>query len=157
MSLTNYLVNQLLAEYFTTGQYVALHISDPTNAGLASTELSPTTMPSYARQPVTWTSPLNRAVVNANLIQWVALPVVNIGYLGIWDAVVGGNLLAALECPDPFEIVRAGSSIHLPPSTIAVTIGSDLQGFQIPDPTSSDGAIPSNELPFTDIPTPQTL
>jgi hypothetical protein len=132
MALTNLLVNQILGQYFTTGQYIGLHISDPTTAGLATTELSPTTMPSYARQPVIWTPPLNRAVVNANLLQWLALPAVTVGYLGVWDAVTGGNLLAVMECIEPFEIILPGSSIHLPPSTIGVTLGDSPRSTPAP-------------------------
>lgn len=158
MSLTNFLVNQVLSDYFTSNgtQYLALHITDPTNSGLATTELSTTSMATYTRKQVTWSTPVNRAVTNTNLIQWQAMPAVNIGFLAVWDAPTGGHLLATMPVADPFEIATAGATIYLPIGSIAVTIGSAIPGYLMPDPASLDGVIPATTPPDTTTPPPAT-
>jgi hypothetical protein len=130
LAITNFLVNLILADYFSSGstQYVALHISDPTNAGLADTELSTVSAPTYTRQAVTWSSPVNRGIYNTNLLSWLALPVVSIGYLAVWDAATGGHLLAVFPAKPTFDVTTAGGSIKIPAQSIAVVMGGSPDG-----------------------------
>jgi hypothetical protein len=136
MALTTYMVNQILEARFTdppSGQYVGLHISDPTNAGLANTELTTISAPNYTRQEVFWSEPINRGVTNANVLTWLALPVISIGYLGIWNAPTGGNLLAVLQCYESFDVTTAGGAIRIPVDGIAVVMGGSPGGRVVPD------------------------
>lgn len=149
MALTNLLVNEILVQYFGGTLYAALHVSDPTNAGLASTELSPVSIPTYSRQAVTWSTPANRSVTNANPVQWVGLPAVSCGFIGIWDAVTNGNMLAVMACREALQITTAGSSIYVPIGSIAVVIGgSPVASISLP-------AAPANGIPNAPI-TPAT-
>jgi hypothetical protein len=130
------MANSILSNRFTNANpshHLGLHVTDPTNAGLASTELTSVIAPSYTRQPVVWSSPVSRAVTNTNTIQWLALPVVSIGYLGVWNSPTGGSLLAVLACDEPFEVTVAGGSIRLAPETLAVVMGGSPGGRVTPD------------------------
>lgn len=136
MALTNLLANRLLSEYFTTARtYLGLHITDPTNAGLATTEVTTISAPGYARQSVTWSTPANRAVSNVAIVSWVGLPMSSYGFLGCWDAAIGGNLLAVFTCKDPLVVATSGGSIYLPIGGIAVTIGGSPEGRSVPIPS----------------------
>jgi hypothetical protein len=130
VTLSSYAVNQILAQYFPAdaSHYLALHVSDPTTAGLASTEVSTTATPVYARKPVAWSAPANRGVYNTRPVQWTGMPAMSIGFLGVWDALTNGNLLASLACAQPLVITAGGQAIYLPPGSIAVTLaGSPTQ------------------------------
>jgi hypothetical protein len=135
VTLSNYVVNQILGSYFpqsqmgqTGGHFLALHVSDPTTSGLASTEVSTVNTPVYARKLVTWSAPANRGVYNTAPIQWTGMPALEIGYLGVWDAPTNGNLLASLACRQPLVVTAAGQSIYLPPGSVAITLaGSPTQ------------------------------
>lgn len=125
MTLASYAVNQILSSYFPAdaSHFLALHVADPTTAGLASTEVSTVATPVYARKPVAWSAPANRGVYNTAPVQWSGLPAMEIGYLGVWDALTNGNLLASLACPQPLTVLTNGQSIYLPPGSLAITIG----------------------------------
>lgn len=129
MAITNTLCNTILSANFTTQtHYLALHVQDPTNAGLASTELSTALAPTYTRQPVSWSTPSNRSVSNTAIINWVGLPIVSCGYLGAWSARTGGTLLAVFNCANPLTVLTSGGSIYLPVSAIAVTLAGSPDG-----------------------------
>lgn len=130
MALTNTTAHAILGDTFTGKTlYVGLHITDPTNAGLADTELTTAIASTYARKPVTFTAPANRAVSNNNELLWLALPVVSIGYLGVWSAPAGGTLMAVFgTTAGALDILVAGGSIRLPIHSIAITIGGSANG-----------------------------
>lgn len=130
MTLSNLVVNQILSNYFPAdaSHYLALHIADPTTAGLASTEVSTVNTPVYARKQVAWSAPANRSVYNSAPVQWTGLPPLEIGFLGVWDALTNGNLLASLACAQPLTVTAAGQSIYLPAGSVAITLaGSPTQ------------------------------
>lgn len=125
MSLTNYLANFILNDYFTQATYtpyLALHITDPTNAGLANTELTTAIMPTYARKQITFGTATNRTVSNSIEVVWTALPVVSIGYLALWDHATVGNLLAVFPADPPFNFTTSGGTLRVGISTIVVQI-----------------------------------
>lgn len=129
MAFTNNFCNTLLQTYFTNGtMYLGLHVTDPTNAGLATSELSTATAPNYARQSVTWTAPSNRSVSNVGVISWNGLPVVSCGYVAAWDASTGGNMLSVFPAPSPLSVTTSGGSIYIPANAIVVTIGGSPDG-----------------------------
>lgn len=129
MALTNFLSNSILTNRFTNGTtYLALHTADPTNAGLANTELTVLTAPTYTRKAVTWSTASNRSVMNSAIINWSGLPILSIGYLACWDAVTGGNMLAVFPCARPLSVTTSGGSIYLPLHSVTVIIGGSPGG-----------------------------
>lgn len=147
MTLSNFVVQQILTTYFppNASHYLALHIADPTTSGLASTEVSTVSTPVYARKPVTWSAPANRGVYNAAAVQWVGMPALEIGFLGVWDAVTNGNLLAALACPQPLVISAAGQGLYLAPGALAVKLaGSPTQRAALLTPLANPGSVVTN-------------
>ncbi|MDT8717827.1 hypothetical protein IAI10_14255 [Clostridium sp. 19966] len=98
MSMSNYLEDKLLnlvlrntAFTSPTATYLALYTSDPGEAD-AGTEV---TGGAYARQAIVFGAPSNNTVSNSSTI---AFPVATaawgtVAYVGIRDAVTGGNLL----------------------------------------------------------------
>lgn len=130
MALSNYLVGELLTEYFAgKTHYLSLHVTDPTTAGLADTELSPATVANYARKPTGWSAAANRGVYNTLQLSWLGMPVVSVGYLGVWDAPIGGQLLAVLRCADrPLEVPSSGGAILLPIGSIGIVLGGSPEG-----------------------------
>jgi hypothetical protein len=120
MSLSNALVAQILNERFTAQtHWLALHISDPTNAGLATSELSAV---NYARQQVNWSLPSNRGVANTNNITYSGLPAVTVPYLAVWSSRTGGTIHAVLECFPVYRTTSNGSTIYVPSSSIVVEV-----------------------------------
>jgi hypothetical protein len=101
-----------------SGQYLALYSSDPsTDAG---TELSGA---GYARVAVTFTAPVNDQTSNSNQIifpsptgAWGL-----IGWLGIRDAITGGNLLFSGSLTTPQAVV-AGVQLDFPAGQIIVNL-----------------------------------
>lgn len=136
MALTNITANAILNQYFTNATtWLSLHITDPTNAGLASTEVSSVTAPAYNRQQVSWSTPANRTVSNMAIISWVGMPISSYGFLGCYDAAVGGNLIAVFSCAAPLEIASSGGSIYIPVGGVAVAIGGSPEGRTVPIPS----------------------
>lgn len=146
------MTNLMLAAYFNNPHpphYIGLHVTDPTNAGLASTEISSVTTPTYHRQMVTWSTPANRAVTNTNKIQWTALPRTEIGYLGIWDAATNGNMLAVMVCRQVLQVANAGSGIYCPPGSLAVVMGGspEQRVAQLTALIANGSVIPTTPIP----------
>lgn len=136
MALTNLMANTILTQYFTSAStYLALHVQDPTNAGLASTELTTAVAPAYTRRPIAWSTPANRSVGTTAIISWVGLPITSIGYLGAWDAATGGNLLAVFNCANPLVVATTGGSIYIPIGGVSVTLAGSPEGRQIAIPS----------------------
>lgn len=108
--------------------YVALHTSDPTDAGTAATEVDTADWPAYARQSIkaggtlaaAWTAAADeggggKQITNANTINFPAndgaSPVV-VTHFSIWDASTNGNMwahaaLTASKTIDPTDIFSA--------------------------------------------------
>lgn len=135
MAFTNVFCNTLLSSFFTnSSMYLGLHITDPTNAGLATTELSTVSAPNYTRQPVVWTSPSNRSVSNVGIIAWNGLPIISCGYVAAWDSPTGGSMLAVFPAPTPLAVTTSGGSIYIPANAIVVTVGGSPDGRVQPVP-----------------------
>lgn len=119
MSFTDYQVHLWLADQQTTGRYVALHFDSPVHAGAYASELSGD---GYVRQPVSFTTPANRAMWNTGVIRFAGLPAGQIFYLGGWDAITGGNLRWSSELPTPFRILQGGG-YTIQPNELALSFG----------------------------------
>lgn len=112
--------------------YISLHGSDPTDAGLTSTELAIGTG-GYARASVAvadanWSAPAtngaDEVIANANAInygtasaQWNAGDPIT--HFGIWDAATGGNLLysGALNVP---RTVNSGDPVSIAAGAVTI-------------------------------------
>lgn len=150
MALTTLMTNLMLGAFFNNGtHWLGLHVTDPTTAGLASTELSSVTIPTYSRKQITWTAPANRSVVNTAAVQWTSLPVVEIGYLGVWSAQTGGDLLAVLVCREPLLVGTAGASIYCPAGSLAVVIGGSPEQRATQLTTVTNTTVPGSIPPVT--------
>jgi hypothetical protein len=117
--MTNYLGNLILNNYLIpTGQWLALHLSDPGTSGSSATEMIGG---GYARNQVAWSAPSNRTTANTNAFKYLNLPAATITHLGIWDAATGGNLLYSIALPTPV-VVTVGQYFTLPVHDIAVVL-----------------------------------
>lgn len=93
---STYLANKIINDELVTpyaSRYLALFTLDPTDANLTARELS---APWYARKGTgAWASPTEGSSENSNTIQfdYVTGAQVTVGFWGIYDALVAGNLL----------------------------------------------------------------
>ena len=133
MSAASDYLERALLEHFRGTQlplpsnfFIALHTSNPTDAGTAGTEVTTAAWPSYARQSVgtplssAWTASSDEAgggkqVTNANTINFPAndgASSIVITHFSIRDAATGGNMwahapLTAPKTIDPTDIFSA--------------------------------------------------
>lgn len=120
---SNYLVADVLQQHFTSHNdfYLALHTVDPTNLGLASTELSGG---SYSRQKIIFTTPSNRSVTNSAAITFLNLPVGHITYLAVWKLVAANpatQIITSIAVA-PFSTTSIGNNLYIPVGDIAITV-----------------------------------
>ena len=99
MRLTTYLQNKLANHVLKntaytppTALYVALHTSDPTEAGNIG-EVTTTAFPSYARKSLTIGTITNGLGQNSAEVTWLAAPAMIVTHFSVWDASTGGNAL----------------------------------------------------------------
>lgn len=121
MTLTNEIAHATLTRIFRTEEdcWLSLHTADPLNTGLNTAELVGA---GYNRQRVGWSLPANRTITNTNDVVFQQLPVATIGWLGVWDAGVGGTLLAVLTADPMFLSTAANPTIYIPTSTLAIEL-----------------------------------
>jgi hypothetical protein len=104
--ISNYLGAQVLLKHITSvPTWLSLHISDPTVLGLTASELAGG---GYARQPLAWSPPSNKATANTNALQFPDLLATSITDLGVWDASSGGNFLASIHLAVPIPVLPSG-------------------------------------------------
>jgi len=102
----------------TTGRFLAVHHDNPDVAGAYASEVFGG---GYARQPMTFTSPNNRAIFNLNAVNWNGLPGVTITHLALWDALINGNYEAAIELDVPVRVL-AGKSLSYASGLLAFSL-----------------------------------
>lgn len=124
--MSNYLENALIngtirGTSFTapTTVYVALYITDPTDADVG-TEV---TGGSYARQPVTFAAPVNGASAsNADVnFPLATAPFGTVSFIGLRDAVTGGNLLYHSPL-DVAKTIETGDIFKISTGNLTVTL-----------------------------------
>jgi hypothetical protein len=104
--ISNYLGAQVLLKHITSvPTWLSLHISDPTVLGLSASEVAGG---GYARQPLAWSVPSNKATANTNATQHADLPACTVTDLGVWDALSGGNFLASIHLVTPIAVPASG-------------------------------------------------
>jgi hypothetical protein len=118
--------NDILMAFFTNAgtttsmtfpnHYLAIHTQDPTDLGLASTELSGG---AYTRQQIHWTSAVNKTVSNNSQLIFNGLPAATATYWGIWNAATGGQVLFVIPIPTPI-VVGSGGTIIVPTADVAI-------------------------------------
>lgn len=119
MPMTNYLSSSVLNLNFTLrSSYLALHSSNPTAAGLSSTEIAGG---SYVRKSVAWSTPASRAILNSAAIVFNNLPAVTVTYFAIWDSVTGGNCFYSLALPSSL-VIAAGNTLTIPINDLAIVL-----------------------------------
>ena len=111
MNFTNYLADRLVVATvgdvaWTTPNkvYLALYTENPTKAGFSSNEVS---APSYTRQEITFTPPLDGVSVNASQIDFATATSNwgNVGWVSIMDSESGGFMLYFAGLDDPKTIL----------------------------------------------------
>lgn len=125
-ALSDYLENALLNHVLRNtpytppaAVYIALYTSDPTDAD-TGTEVSGG---AYARQPVTFSAPVNGVVSNTSDI---VFPVATsnwgiITHIGLRDAAMGGNLLFHAPLAEPKQI-QSGDQFIIKAGNLQVSI-----------------------------------
>lgn len=120
--LENALINAILRNTSYTSPatvYVGLYISDPTDANIG-TEVSGG---SYAREAVTFSAPSNGVSSNSVLIEFNQATANwgTVAYMGISDALTGGNLLfhGALTSS---KVIENGDVFKFDASALSVTL-----------------------------------
>ena len=108
--------------------YLALHLGDPTSAGLSSTELSGG---SYRRQRITFAEPVLEGTefytTNRSLITFIGLPNSVVTYFGIWDAESGGRMwlsgaMTGIDAtPTTAYTFNANDTLRIPAGILRVT------------------------------------
>lgn len=124
--ISNYLENALIngtlrGTTYTapSAVYVALFTSDPTDAG-TGTEVSGG---GYARQVATFAAPSNGATVNSAAVEFPQATANwgTIGWLGLYDAATGGNLLYHTALTTA-KTIDTGDIFKFAASSISVTL-----------------------------------
>ncbi len=119
-----------------TGIFVALFTGDPTDANLVANEVQTAggaqPMPAYARINAAgagaiatgWTPPSDGVTKNANIITYAAnngaVPV-TVGWIGIYDALTGGNLLYHSPLQTP-KVLQPGDVLSFGANAITITV-----------------------------------
>lgn len=120
MTLTNTVANDILNEWFSSADtWLSLHSASPIAGGLAAAEL---TVVSYHRQPVLWSPPSNRTVTNDRDLTFSGLPIASVPFLGVYDALSGGNLLAELPVDPAYKPAQNGSALYIPAHTLVIEL-----------------------------------
>ena len=125
-----------IAPSVPTAIFIALYTDDPTDANITANEVKSVggaaPMPAYARVNAAaagaiatgWTPPADGVTRNALAITFPAnngaLPV-TVGWIGIYDALTGGNLLYHSPLQTP-KILQVGDVLSFGPNTITVTV-----------------------------------
>lgn len=102
-----------------TTTYLALYTSDPTDAD-SGTEV---TGGSYARQPITMGAPSNGASTNSAAIEYPQCTADwgTVAFVGIRDAVTGGNLLYHTAL-DTSKVIANGDIFKITAGNLSVTL-----------------------------------
>lgn len=134
MSKSDYLENKILnhvlkntAYTSPTTVYLALYIADPLDTGLGTGALEVSADPGYtsgyARQAVTWGTPVDGVVANSAIIDFgpiVCTANITVTHGQLMDSLTGGNPLYN----DPVEIARTvtnGKTLRLAVGDLTVT------------------------------------
>jgi len=124
--MSNYLENALInvtlrATAYTapTTVYVGLYTTDPTDAN-TGTEVSGG---SYARKAVTFGAPSNGASVNSAAVEFDEATATwgTVGWIGILDALSGGNLLYHTPL-DSSKLIESGDVFKINAGNLSVTL-----------------------------------
>lgn len=124
--MSNYLENALInvtlrATAYTapTTVYVGLYTTDPTDAN-TGTEVSGG---SYARKAVTFGAPSNGASVNSAAVEFDEATATwgTVGWIGILDAISGGNLLYHTPL-DSSKLIESGDVFKINAGNLSVTL-----------------------------------
>ena len=124
--LSNYLENALInvtlrATAYTapTTVYVGLFTTDPTDAN-TGTEV---TGGSYARKSVTFGAPSNGATTNSAAVEFTQATGTwgTVGWIGILDALTGGNLLYHTAL-DSSKLIESGDVFKINTGNLSVTL-----------------------------------
>jgi len=124
--MSNYLENALInvtlrATAYTapTTVYVGLYTTDPTDAN-TGTEVSGG---SYARKAVTFGAPSNGASVNSAAVEFDEATGTwgTVGWIGILDALSGGNLLYHTPL-DSSKLIESGDVFKINAGNLSVTL-----------------------------------
>lgn len=104
MTTPTYISEQIIDTFFTAGtRYVSEHTANPGATGI--NEVTSGVDANYARRPVTLVKSAVGTVFQARNNADIVFPAAAAGssytvtYLGIWDALTAGNLLAVLAVP----------------------------------------------------------
>lgn len=106
-ALSNWLAGQILATYLQnkTGLYLALHLSDPTAAGLLASEAAGG---GYVRQPISFAPPSAKACASSNPQVFTGLIVMTVTYLAVWDNIAQGNMQFSWPLATPIVTTASG-------------------------------------------------
>jgi len=124
--MSNYLENALInvtlrATAYTapTTVYVGLYTTDPTDAN-TGTEVSGG---SYTRKAVTFGAPSNGASVNSAAVEFDEATATwgTVGWIGILDALSGGNLLYHTPL-DSSKLIESGDVFKINAGNLSVTL-----------------------------------
>jgi len=127
MDFTNYLADRLVKATvgtvaWTTPDkvYLALYTADPTKAGFSSNEVL---APSYNRQEITFTPPLDGVSVNASQIDFNTATSNwgNVGWVSIMDASSGGFMLYFAGLDDP-KTILSGDQFKIDAGKLQLTL-----------------------------------
>lgn len=122
MSISNYMENAILDKVFrntnfsVTTPYVSLHTADPGETGADEV-----TGGSYARQLGTFDAAASGATANTSAITWLGMPSATVTYVGIWDAVSGGNFVWSGALTSP-EVIGAGDGCFFAAGALDITL-----------------------------------
>ncbi len=104
MALTEFAKNNMLDHLVTEDLYVSVHEGNP--------ETDLVEVQKAARIVATYNNPASNGIVISTTNTKLAIPSnTTVGFVGVWDAVTGGNLVAtyALDSPETFN--NAGNLI----------------------------------------------
>ena len=127
MDFTNYLADRLIQATvrdiaWTTPNkvYLALYKTDPTKAGYSAGEVS---APSYNRQEITFTAPLDGVSRNASQIDFSTATSNwgNVGWVSIMDKESGGFMLYFAGLNDP-KTILSGDQFKIDAGKINLTL-----------------------------------
>src|SRR5690349_8678293 len=101
---TDYQVAEFFASLPAT-KYLGLHYSNPALGGLGQAEFSGG---SYVRQEIVMSEVNSRAIYNTAPVLFTGLLASTVAFLGLWDAVSGGNLRAYIGVLPTAEVIGGG-------------------------------------------------